>query len=83
MVGAKTAFIESGSPWENGDCENFSARFRDGLLNGEIFYSLREAQILIEKRRGPYNTVRPRSTLGYRLPAPETIVPIDQRPIMR
>ena len=40
-VGAKTAFIEPGSPWENGYCESFNARFRDELLNGEIFYTLK------------------------------------------
>ncbi|WP_274789758.1 IS3 family transposase [Roseovarius tolerans] len=81
-VGAKTAFIAPGSPWENGYCESFNARFRDELLNGEVFYSLREAQILIEKWRRHYNTVRPHSALGYRPPAPESIVPIDQRPTM-
>ena len=48
-VGAKTAYIEPRSPWENGYCESFNARFRDEFLNGKIFYSLREAQILIEK----------------------------------
>ncbi len=64
-VGAKTAFIEPGSPSENGYCESFNARFRDELLNGEIFYSLREAQILIEQWRRHYNTVRPHSALGY------------------
>lgn len=79
-VGAKTAFIAPGSPWENGYCESFNARFRDELLNGEVFYSLREAQILIEKWRRHHNTVRPHSALGYRPPAPESIVPIDQRP---
>ena len=79
-VGAKTAYIEPGSPWENGYCESFNARFRDELLNGEIFYSLREAQILIEQWRIHYNTVRPHSALGYRPPAPESIVTIDQRP---
>ena len=67
-VGAKTAYIEPGSPWENGYCESFNARFRDELLNGEIFYSLREAQILIEQWRIHYNTVRPHSALGYRPP---------------
>ena len=81
-VGAKTAYIEPGSPWENGYCESFNARFRDELLDGEIFYSLREAQILIEQWRRHYNTKRPHSALGYRPPAPETIVPMDQRPIM-
>jgi transposase InsO family protein len=79
-VGAKTAYIEPGSPWENGYCESFNARFRDELLNGELFYSLREAQILIEQWRIHYNTVRPHSALGYRPPAPESIVLMDQRP---
>jgi transposase InsO family protein len=81
-VGAKTAYIEPGSPWENGYCESVNARFRDELLNGEIFYSLREAQILIEEWRKHYNTKRPHSALGYRPPAPEAIVQMDQRPIM-
>ncbi|AVI58422.1 IS3 family transposase (plasmid) [Paracoccus yeei] len=81
-VGAKTAYIEPGSPWENGYCESFNARFRDEMLNGEVFYSLREAQILIEQWRKHYNTKRPHSALGYRPPAPETIVPMDQRPVM-
>ena len=96
-VGAKTAFSEPGQlsgkqssglvsdphhTWESGSCESFNARFRDELLNGEIFYSLREAQIQIEKWRRHYNTVRPHSALGYRPPAPETIVPMDPRPTM-
>ena len=81
-VGAKTAYIEPGSPWENGYIESFNARFRDELLNGEIFYSLREAQIVIEQWRKHYNTKRPHSALGYRPPAPESIVPMDQRPVM-
>lgn len=81
-VGAKTAFIEPGSPWENGYCESFNGRLRDELLNGEIFYSLREAQIIIEAWRRHYNTRRPHSALGWRPPAPENIVPIDQRPAM-
>ena len=81
-VGAKTAYIEPGSPWENGYCESFNARFRDELLNREIFYNLREAQILIEPWRRHYNTKRPHSALDYRPPAPETIVRMDQRPVM-
>ena len=81
-VGAKTAYIEPGSPWENGYCESFNARFRDELLNGEVFYTLREAQIIIEQWRRHYNTIRPHSALGYRPPAPETIIPIDPRPVM-
>ncbi|MEO1347040.1 MAG: transposase, partial [Pseudomonadota bacterium] len=66
----------------NGYCESFNARFRDEFLNGEVFYSLREAQILIEEWRKHYNTKRPHSALGYPPPAPETIVQMDQRPIM-
>jgi len=81
-VGAKTAYIEPGSPWENGYCESFNGRMRDELLNGEIFYSLREAQIIIERWRNHYNTKRPHSALGYRPPAPEAIVPMDRTPIM-
>ncbi len=81
-VGAKTAYIEPGSPWENGYCKGFNGRFRDKLLNGEIFYSLREAQILIEQWRRHYNTKRPHYALGYRPPAPETIIPMDHRPMM-
>jgi putative transposase len=82
VVGAKTAYIQPGRPWENGYCESFNARFRDELLNGELFYTLREAQILIEQWRKHYNTTRPHSALGYRPPAPETVVPMDQRPVM-
>ena len=81
-VGGKTAFITPGSPWKNGSCESFNARFRDELLNGEIFYTLREAQILIEHWRRHDNTVRPHSALCYRPPTPESMVPIDQRPTM-
>jgi len=81
-VGAKTAYIEPGSPWENGYCESFNARLRDELLNGEIFYTLKEAQIIIEQWRRHYNTVRPHSALGYRPPAPESIVVMDQRLVM-
>ena len=81
-VGARTAYIKPGSPWENGYCESFNGRFRDELLNGEIFYSLKEAQIIIEQWRKHYNTKRPHSALGYRPLAPEAIMPMDQRPIM-
>ena len=72
-VGAKTAFIEPGSPWENGYCESFNARLRDELLNGEIFYSLAEAKVVIESWRRHYNTARPHSSLGYRPPAPQVM----------
>ena len=74
-VGAKTAYIAPGSPWENGYVESFNARFRDELLDGEIFYSLREAQVIIESWRRHYNTVRPHGSIGYRPPAPEVFVP--------
>jgi putative transposase len=69
-VGARAAFIEPGSPWENGYCESFNSKLRDELLNGEIFYSLAEARIVIEGWRRHYNTKRPHSSLGYRPPAP-------------
>ena len=65
-TGAKTAYIEPGSPWENGYCESFNGKLRDELLNGEIFYTLKEAQIMIEIWRQHYNKVRPHSSLGYR-----------------
>jgi putative transposase len=72
-VGAKTAFIAPGSPWENGYCESFNSKLRDELLNGEIFYSLAEARVVIEAWRIHYNTARPHSSLGYRPPAPKAI----------
>jgi len=72
-VGAKTAFIEPGSPWENGYCESFNSKLRDELLNGEIFYSLAEAKVVIENWRNHYNTARPHSSLGYRPPAPQAV----------
>jgi transposase InsO family protein len=73
-VGAKIAYIEPGSPWENGYCESFNGKLRDELLNGEIFYTLKESQIMIEAWRRHYNAIRPHSSLGYRPPAPETLV---------
>ena len=75
-------YIAPGKPMQNGFVESFNARFRDELLNREIFYSLREAQIIIEGWREHYNTRRPHSALGYRPPAPESIVSMDQRPVM-
>lgn len=74
-VGAKAAYIAPGSPWENGYIESFNARLRDELLDGEIFYTLREAQIIVESWRRHYNTVRPHASLGYKPPAPEVFVP--------
>jgi transposase InsO family protein len=69
----KTLFIEPCSPWENGYNESFNGKLRDELLNCEIFYTLKEARILIEQWRKEYNTVRPHSSPGYKPPAPETI----------
>ena len=74
-VGTQTAYIEPGSPWENGYCESFNSKIRDELLNGEVFYSLREAEVLIEAWRRHFNTVRPHSSLHYTPPAPETVMP--------
>ena len=77
-LGTKTLYIEPGSPWENGYCESFNGRLRDEFLNGEIFYSLKEAQILTERWRVEYNTERAYSALGYRPPAPQAILPKQQ-----
>ena len=77
-VEVQTLFIEPGSPWENGYNESFNGKLRDELLNREIFYTLREAQVLVERWRQEYNRIRPHSALGYRPPAPETTEP---RPI--
>jgi putative transposase len=74
-VGVGTLFIEPGSPWENGYIESFNGKLSDELLDGEVFDTLLEAKVLIERYRVRYNTVRPHSSLGYRPPAPEAIVP--------
>jgi transposase InsO family protein len=76
-VGAATLFIEPGSPWENGYVESFNGKLRDELLNREIFFSLTEAKVLIERWRREYNTVRPHSSLGYRPPSPEAVLPAE------
>jgi len=70
-LGARTLYIAPGSPWENGYCESFNGKLRDECLNGELFYSLKEAQVVIEQWRVQYNTCRPHYSLGYRPPAPE------------
>lgn len=72
-VGSNTAYIMPGSPWENGYCESFNSKLRDELLNGEIFYTLKEAKIVIETWRRHYNTIRPHSSLRYQPPAPEVL----------
>ncbi|MGB7498044.1 MAG: IS3 family transposase [Candidatus Acidiferrum sp.] len=79
-VGTGTLYIEPGSPWENGYCESFNGKLRDECLNGEIFYSLKEAQIVIENWRVEYNTKRPHSALGYRPPAPAACSPWGVNP---
>ena len=71
----QTLFIEPGSPWENGYVESFNGKLRDELLDREIFYTLTEARILIERWRRQYNTVRPHRALGYRPPTPEAVMP--------
>ena len=75
-LGTRPLYIEPGSPWENGYCESFNGKLRDECLNQEIFYSLKEARIVIEQRRRHYNEIRPHSSLGYRPPAPVTIQPL-------
>jgi transposase InsO family protein len=75
-IGVKTLFIEPGSPWENGYVESFNGKFRDECLNREIFYTLTEAKVLIERWRREYNVFRPHSSLGYRPPAPAAITPL-------
>ena len=70
-IGVRTLFIEPGSPWENGYVESFNGKLRDELLNGEIFYTLKEAESLVQGWRREYNQVRPHSSLGYQPPAPE------------
>ena len=74
-LNVQTLFIEPGCPWENGYVESFNGKLRDELLNREIFYTIHEAKVLIERWRCHYNTRRPHSSLGYRPPVPETIKP--------
>ena len=81
-VGAKTLYIEPGSPWENGYVESFNGKLRDELLDREIFYTLREAQVLTARYRQTYNRIRPHSSLGYRPPAPAAIPPVEPDPAL-
>ena len=74
MWGAKTLYIEPGSPWENGYIESFNGKLRDELLDGEVFYTMTEVQVLTAQYRQIYNQVRPHSSLNYRPPAPEMIL---------
>ena len=79
-VEVKTLFIEPGSPWENGYVESFNGKLRDELLNGEIFDTLLEAKVLIERWRAEYNTVRPHSSLGYKPPVTGSSSAIEVQP---
>ena len=76
-VGARTLYIEPGSPWENGYVESFNGKLRDELLDREVFYTLLEVQVLTEQYRQTYNRIRPHSSLGYLPPAPEAILPAE------
>ena len=77
-VGVRTLYIEPGSPWENGYIESFNGKLRDELLNMEIFDTLGEAKVLVERWRRDYNQIRPHSALAYRPPAPEAKLPRSQ-----
>ncbi len=80
-VGARTLYIEPGSPWENGYIESFNGKSGDELLDRELFYTLLEVRVLTERYRRTYNQVRPHSSLGYRPPAPEALMPADPVPV--
>lgn len=73
-LGTKATYITPGSPWENGYVESFNARMRAEFLNRELFYTLKEAQVLTEQWRRFYNEIRPHSSLGYKPPAPQTVL---------
>jgi putative transposase len=75
-LGVRTLYIESGSPWENGYIESFNGKLRDELLDREVFDTLLEAKVLVERWKLEYNHIRPHSSLGYRPPAPEVIIPM-------
>lgn len=78
LLEIKPMYIEPGSPWENGYVESFNGKLRDEFLNGEIFYTLLEARVLLDRWKRYYNTKRPHSSLGYKPPAPEGIVPVKE-----
>ena len=79
-AGHEDAVYRARKSGENGYCESFSGKLRDECLNGEIFYSLKESQVVIEKWRVDYNTKRPHSALGYKPPAPATCSPWGANP---
>jgi transposase InsO family protein len=64
-----TLYIEPGSPWENGYIESFNGKLRDEILNREVFYSIKEAKVIVENWRLEYNNRRPHSGLDYMTPA--------------
>jgi len=78
IMQVKTAFITPGSPWENGFNERFNGSLRDELLNGEIFYSMKEAVVMVENWRKEYTEIRPHSSLRYKPPAPKALVNISK-----
>ncbi len=78
--GVETLYIEPGSPWQNAYSESFNSRFRDELLDREVFTSLMEAQFLVEAYRREYNTERPHISLGYQTPAAFVIAAQNQPP---
>ena len=81
-IGARTLFIEPGSPWENGYVESFNGKLRDELLDREVFYTLKEVEVEVEQWRREYNQIRPHSSLGYRPPAPEAIRVNELLPVL-
>jgi len=81
-LGVTTLYITPGSPWENGYIESFNGKLRDEVLNVEIFDTLLEAKVLIERWRQHYNHVRPHSSLGYKPPAPEAVIPLEPKTIL-
>ncbi len=81
-AGARTLYIEPGSPRENGFIESFNRKLRDEPLDREVFYTLLEVRVLTERYRRTYNQVRPHSSLGYRPPAPEALLPADPVPVL-
>ena len=80
-VGARTLYIEPGSPWEN-DLRVSTGKLRDELLDREVFNTLLEVRVLTERYRRTYNRIRPHSSLGYRPPAPEALLPADPVPVL-
>jgi transposase InsO family protein len=81
-IGARTLYIEPGSPWENGYVESFNGKLRDELLDREVFYTLKELEVVVEQWRRDYNQIRPHSALGYSPPAPEAILADDLLPAL-